>query len=101
LDGFEAGQKAVHLQPAVVILDVYLPGVDGISICRRIRGDESLKHTRILTISGQSTPEMEKDVKRAGGDGFLTKPFTPDQLCEVLETIWPELKRQAITRDKR
>ncbi len=96
VDGFEAGQKAVHLQPALVVLDIYLPGVDGISICKRIRADASLKHSKILAISGQGTPEVEADVKRAGGDDFLMKPFTPEKLYETLEKVWPELKKQII-----
>lgn len=96
VDGFEAGQKVVHLQPALVILDIYLPGVDGISICRRIRGDASLKHSKILAISGQSAPEIAQDVKRAGGDDFLAKPFAPEKLYETLEKIWPDLKKQII-----
>ena len=86
-DGFEAGQKITQLLPSLVILDLRLPGMDGLKVCKMIRSEERLKHTKILAISGHHPAESEKESLSAGADIFLGKPFDMEKLQEKLERL--------------
>lgn len=84
VDGFEAGQKVTQLLPSLVILDLRLPGIDGLKVCKIIRSDERLRNTRILAISGYTPEESEKQSFNAGADDFLRKPFDINELKEKI-----------------
>jgi excisionase family DNA binding protein len=84
-DGFEAGQKIVDLKPAVVVLDLNLPGVDGFRVCEMIRKDPRLQHTKILAISGDA--EFEKKILAAGADDFAAKPFQMESLRKKIRRL--------------
>lgn len=86
-DGFEAGQKVAQLSPALVILDLKLPGIDGLKVCKMIRSDGRLKNTKILAISGHHPEESAKQSLAAGADAFLAKPFELNGLKEKLNGL--------------
>lgn len=86
-DGFEAGQKIAQLVPALVILDLRLPGIDGFKVCKIIRSDERLKNTKVLAISGLNVKESKKDAITAGANDFLGKPFEEQELRERIGTL--------------
>ncbi len=66
-----------RVKPDLLILDVMIPGVDGIEVCRRIKADSANK-TAIIVIS--STTESEKNVLQAGADVFMPKPLDLEKL---------------------
>ncbi len=86
-DGFEAGHKVGQLTPSLVVLDLKLPGIDGLKVCKIIRSDERLKHTKVLTISGHDPDTSRKESLNAGADAFLGKPFEMAQLKEAVESL--------------
>jgi CheY-like chemotaxis protein len=88
-DGFEAGHKIASLRPALVILDLRLPGMDGFKVCRTVRGDPTLKGVKILAITGFGVDESRRQILEAGADGFLPKPFGPDELVAKLREFLP------------
>lgn len=67
--------------PDSIVLDVHFNRVNGLDIMRRIREDESIKHTRVIMSSGK---DLAKECRAAGADDFLLKPFMPDVLLEKL-----------------
>lgn len=83
-DGFEAGRKITQMLPALVILDVMLPGMDGLKVCKMIRSDPRLNGIRILAISGYDAEETRKSCLQAGADDFLGKPFDLQELKKRL-----------------
>lgn len=91
-DGFEAGHKTGSLMPSLVILDLKLPGIDGVEVCRMIRKDGNLSKTKILAISGTSSEEAKKQVIKAGADDFLAKPFDSEELIEKVHQLIPAIK---------
>lgn len=86
-DGFEAGQKISQIIPTLIILDLKLPGIDGLKVCKMIRSDEKLKGVKILLISGQNPEESEKKSLNAGADAFMGKPFDINELNEKIANL--------------
>ena len=71
-DGLDA---ALRDRPDLVLLDVMLPGLDGLSVARRIRATPELAETRILMITARTEPEDICRGLEAGADDYVTKPF--------------------------
>lgn len=76
-NGINALIEVGRIRPDLLILDVMIPGVDGIEVCRRIKGEASNK-TAIIVISGNA--ESEKKVLQAGADVFMQKPVDLEKL---------------------
>jgi len=76
-DGIKALIEVGRVKPDLLILDIMIPGVDGVEVCRRIKADSSNK-TAIIAISG--TTERESQVLEAGADAFMLKPIDMDTL---------------------
>jgi two-component system, OmpR family, response regulator RpaA len=76
-DGIKALIEVGRVKPDLLILDIMIPGVDGVEVCRRIKADSSNK-TAIVAISG--TTERESQVLEAGADAFMLKPIDMDTL---------------------
>lgn len=83
-DGYEAGEKVATLIPALVILDIRLPGVDGFKVCERIRLSKPLKKIKILAISGDGKKETRERILKAGADAFMAKPFDADEMMKII-----------------
>ncbi len=78
-DGITALIDIGRLHPDLMVLDILIPGVDGLEVCRRIKEDPS-NRTAIIAMSGQ--PEVESKILQAGADCFLAKPLDMDRLLE-------------------
>ena len=76
-DGITALIEVGRSKPDLIVLDILIPGVDGIDVCRRIKGDANNK-TAIIAISGQL--ENEQKVLQAGADAFMAKPLDLERL---------------------
>ncbi|WP_158290220.1 response regulator [Ramlibacter sp. WS9] len=87
----EHGYKALHLleagtRPAVILMDVEMPGLDGLAATRVLRSTmpDSVKNTPVLALTGHSSPERRDAARAAGMNGFLTKPLDPSALRREL-----------------
>ena len=76
-DGITALIEVGRQRPDLMVLDILIPGVDGLEVCRRNKED-STNRTTIIAVSGQ--PELESKVLQAGADCFLSKPLDMDRL---------------------
>jgi CheY-like chemotaxis protein len=85
----EAAVAAVAADlPDLVILDIMMPGIDGLEACRRIRADAKTAKTPVLMFSALS--EEAQAAREAGADGLLPKPFTLPSLAEALRTFFAQ-----------
>jgi CheY-like chemotaxis protein len=76
---------AGQLKPDLVLLDIMMPGsLDGFAVCDRIKGDTRLRHTKVVFLSAKGQDADKRQGKQSGGDGYLTKPFSPKQLLETV-----------------
>ena len=76
-DGITALIEVGRIKPDLLILDIMIPGVDGVEVCRRIKADSSNK-TTIIAVSGIA--ENEKKILQAGADAFMAKPVDLEHL---------------------
>jgi DNA-binding response OmpR family regulator len=86
-DGLEALALAEQHRPAVAVLDVGMPGLDGLEVLAAIRAAEALSHTRVLLLTAKA---QESDVRRgfeAGADAYVKKPFSPAELAQRVRSL--------------
>ena len=87
-DGFEALALAQEHKPAVAVLDVGMPGLDGLEVLEAIRETQALAHTRVLLLTAKA---QESDVRRgyaAGADAYVKKPFSPAELAAKVKELY-------------
>lgn len=85
------GDDALRLvqenRPRLVLLDVEMPGLDGVEVARRIREDATLAGTSILLLTSLSEESHIAAGMAAGADAYLTKPFSPQDLQAQVEQL--------------
>lgn len=95
-DGFEAGQLITKIFPDVILLDLFLPGINGFYLCRKIRNDEETKHIKIITITGYPTEENIEKIKECGIDALIKKPFELEEMEKVILNV---INRNSLKRN--
>jgi DNA-binding response OmpR family regulator len=84
----EAAYIAIRdLVPDLAILDVSMPGMTGIEVCRLVRQHEHLASLRIVLLSAAADEASRLSGLAAGANDYQTKPFSPRQLVDILSTI--------------
>jgi two-component system chemotaxis response regulator CheY len=86
-DGRDALTVAQQRPVSLVITDVNMPNMDGISLTRALRGLVPYKFTPILLLTTESSPEKKQMGKAAGATGWLVKPFNTDQLLATVRKV--------------
>ncbi len=71
--------------PDVVVLDIMMPGIDGIEVCRRIDHERA----KVVMLSARDDAETREQADRAGADAYLTKPFSAIELLDIVEKLAP------------
>lgn len=89
-DGYEALIKVGAFKPSLLILDVVMPRLDGIEVCRRLKATPETRGMKILGITGY--PDMIPDLLDAGADACLSKPLELAQLRRELKRLLASLK---------
>jgi excisionase family DNA binding protein len=88
-NGFEAGMMVKEYRPDLIVLDVMLPDINGREVCVRVRSDNSLENVKIICISGMVERVKINELRAAGANDFLQKPFETDilidRMCRLLE----------------
>jgi len=74
-----------RFRPAAFVLDVQIPYIDGLAICRWVRGIPEYARTPILFLTSDTRPEAVAEALAAGGTDYLAKPIQPKLLLERLE----------------
>jgi len=87
LDGIGAFESAARLQPDLLLLDVMLPRVDGISTCMQIRRDAVLWRTPIILLTDLKEESIEVEALDSGADDFLFKPIVPRLLISRVRAL--------------
>ena len=88
-DGDTALALAAKEDVDLVVCDVRMPGTDGIEVCRRIKDDASTEDLPVILLTARDTPEGREAGQAAGCDAYVTKPFSPLELLEILRSQPP------------
>jgi DNA-binding response OmpR family regulator len=86
-DGEEALRAARREKPALVILDVMMPGMSGWEVCRAIREDDALSNTGVIMLTGIGERLNEMTSPLYGADDYLDKPFDFSELDRKIVTV--------------
>lgn len=81
-DGFDALDKVRKNRPDVILLDVMMPGMDGFSVCERLRSDEETASLPIIMLSAKTDLASINKGLRVGATVYLTKPISPEDLTQ-------------------
>ena len=91
VEGVNSGEAALELireePPALVLLDIGLPGMDGFATCQRIRESSQVP---VVMVTGSKTAADQKQGKTSGANGYVTKPFLTDKLVDMVGEIIAE-----------
>lgn len=88
-NGLEATETAMRVHPDLVLMDGTLPGLDGLSAIRQMRGEESLRGMPIIALSGHAGKEFQSAALAAGCDASITKPLDFDELRNTMSRLLP------------
>ena len=86
-NGADGIKKAQEIMPDLILLDVMMPQMDGIEVCKKLRADEKTAKIPILFLSALSQDVEVMRGLMAGSDGYIVKPFELDNLLEQIEKL--------------
>ncbi len=86
-DGTSALAMARAEHPDLVLLDVAMPGLDGLEVCRAIKRDPALAGTTVVMLTAKAQEADRRRGLEAGADAYLTKPFSPLELLRLVEQV--------------
>ena len=89
-DGALALQIARDTCPDLVLLDVRMPKMDGLEVCRRVRALPGCAHTRVVLLTAAGQADDRARGLAAGAHDYLTKPFSPLALMALVKSLLPE-----------
>ncbi len=88
-DGQAALEIAQGTNPDVILLDVHMPRLDGLEVCRRLRSDPRFERTKIIMLTAAAQAAEEAAGLAAGADHYLAKPFSPIRLLSLIQSLVP------------
>lgn len=86
-DGATALERLNSFQPDILILDVMMPGLSGLDLCRQIKANPTLAQIKVILSSGRASLAERAEGLAAGADAYITKPFTEEELRETLQKV--------------
>jgi PAS domain S-box-containing protein len=89
-DGFETADLLNTFMPDVIFLDIKMPGINGIEVCKRISSDKKMRNIKVVMITGFANEFSKEKCLKAGAIELLMKPIETKTLCEVLDKIIKE-----------
>jgi len=89
-DGYDAIEKVNQGPPDLIILDVMMPGMDGITVCKTLRDDEKTTHIPIIMLSAKTHPSAIEDGLKAGANKYLSKLISRKELIQHIQDLLTE-----------
>jgi DNA-binding response OmpR family regulator len=88
-DGLEALEKLEVVAPDVMILDVMMPNLDGVSLCKKLRAGTAFAGLPIIMVSGKTQHKAVQEGLAAGANQYLCKPITVQELLQSVRSLLP------------
>ena len=102
-DGQEALALAKAEQPDLIILDLMLPKIDGLEVCKSIKSEENLKMAKVILLTARADEDSKIIALKNGADDFLTKPFSTTELKTRIHNLFLSfsLQKEALVRNSK
>ena len=88
-DGEKAVEVALGERPNIILMDLSLPGIDGLEATRQIRRDDHMHDVPIIAVTGHQETDFRLGAKESGFDAYVTKPIDMDWLIELISRLMP------------
>ena len=88
VDGKDALQKTFALKPDLILLDINMPNLDGLTFCKAIRAGRDTRDIPVIIITGHTTRGRVEECMEAGADDYLAKPFKVEELVIRIHAIF-------------
>jgi two-component system chemotaxis response regulator CheY len=89
IDGQDAMVKVGSVKPNLIISDLNMPRMDGMTFLKQVRTTPGLRFTPVLMLTTESEPAKRAEARAAGATGWLVKPVTPEALLQVIHQVLP------------
>jgi CheY-like chemotaxis protein len=86
-DGKEGVEKAKAAKPTLILMDIMMPKMDGYAACTAIKADQSTRHIPVVMLTAVGYDLNKKLAKQMGADGYVTKPFSRQQLLDAITPL--------------
>lgn len=86
-NGEDALRTLLKFEPDLVILDVMMPRIDGVEVCRAIKAREESADTPVIMLTAKDREKDKEEALEAGADLYLTKPFSPQRLVQEIRNL--------------
>jgi CheY-like chemotaxis protein len=84
MDGREGLKKAAAEKPDLILLDVIMPGMDGLEVCRRLKANPATRHIPVIATTAAGMDDVEHECRKAGAEDCLRKPYdSADLLLKI------------------
>lgn len=93
MDGLEAMEKALTEQPDLILLDIKLPKLSGYEVCKKLKEIPQMKNVPVVFLTARGQEHEIKAGFEAGGDDYIIKPFSPEELPRKVREILNRLKK--------
>jgi CheY-like chemotaxis protein len=87
VDGVQGVEKAKASKPDLILMDIMMPRMDGYAACREIKADQSTRLIPVVMLTAVGYDLNKKLAKQMGADGYVTKPFSRQQLLDAIDPL--------------
>lgn len=87
LDGEEALNLVRIDNPDIILLDIQLPKLNGYEVCKSVKSNPAMRHTKVLMLSGLAQNSDKQKAREVGADAYIAKPFNSVELIEKVEGL--------------
>jgi len=87
VNGDQAIRDAISLHPDLIVLDIMMPGIDGIEVCRRIKASPDIRDIKVIMLTVKNSGKDMEAGMSVGADHYMTKPFRLNELNEKIKEL--------------
>lgn len=89
--GFYAGVLVIRHRPTLILLDIHMPEMDGVEVCRIIKGDPTMKDIRVVAVTGETDSATLQSVRDAGAADVIIKPVKHEAIQALIDAVFSRL----------
>lgn len=87
LDGLKGAEKAISEHPALILLDIMMPGMDGYEVCTKLKANPDTKEIPVIMLTAKDDSESVTKCHKLGADDYIVKPFSLPALLSKLNQL--------------